>query len=198
MTTPENDPERTALLLGVGECLSAWSEVEHSLGLLYGALMVGADPNQVADSFGAVRSFATRLKMTGALVEIDKDAAFRDSWNALRKELGNLYEKRHAVAHFSIAWISGENIHRLLPFLKVGQNRNVIPLTSLDLADRVKSFYSAYERIFRLRAYVLHRQGRGSETGIPPGADPTLWLQHPFKGVPASAEDKTLDPSSPG
>src|ERR1700688_3368192 len=93
------DPERTAILLRVGECLAVWSQVEHSLGNLFVAVM-GGDVSRALTAFAAIISFETRLQMVNALIERDGDEAFRISWNALFNKLSDLHKRRHQVAHF--------------------------------------------------------------------------------------------------
>jgi hypothetical protein len=74
-----DDPEYNLILLAVGECLAAWSNVEHLLGRLFSALVAG-DPNQNATAFAAVISFETRLAIVDSIALRDSDKAFKRSW----------------------------------------------------------------------------------------------------------------------
>jgi hypothetical protein len=187
VSDPRKDPELITLYAGVGECLSAWSTVEHTLASLFMSLMVGGDRNQTASVFGAVISFETRLDMLTSVIERDSDAAFRTCWNALKNKIGKLYRKRHQVAHFSIVWDGQREIHELIPFLTAGSSPLQSPLTSNDLKIRAQSFHRAGYRIRNLVNYILHRQGMPvAET--PPGGDPARWLQNPFAGAQTPKE----------
>lgn len=123
-----DDPERTAILLRVGECLAVWSQVEHSLRNLFVAIMEG-DMSRTLTAFAAVISFETRLQMVNALIERDVDDAFRTSWNALSNKLSDLHKRRHRVAHFTIIYDATSERHHLHPFFSIGKAKQAKPLT---------------------------------------------------------------------
>jgi hypothetical protein len=166
------DPERTAILLQVGECLAMWSQVEHALARLFSVVTRNAVANQMGAAFTAVKSFEVRLAKVNAVIELDHDAAFRDSLNALSKKLAELYRRRHQVAHFTLLFNVTENKHTLNPFFSFGK-LNVTGLSSNDLNQRCASFARALERLMRLRLYVAHRQAKLGE-GLLQEGDPAV------------------------
>jgi len=172
------DPEYRAILLRVGECLAAWSHVEHALQRLFVQIMAPDDAN-VPRVFSAVISFETRLAMVNALIERDTDAAFQESWNATYNKLSLLHRRRHQVAHFTMVWNATEARYVLAPFFTWGKTPILAKqLTSQNLRARVASFDRAERRVNRLYLYVLHRQGKLPENALQEG-DPAGLLQMP-------------------
>jgi hypothetical protein len=172
---PEDDPEYSAILFGVGQCLARWSMVEHALARLFAALMGAADPNLTSTAFDAVISFETRLDMVNAVAERSQDVLFRESWNALHNKLSKLYRKRHQVAHFTILYNVTERKHTLHPFFSFKNLRSPI-LSSNDLGLRAISFAKIEKRLTRHAFYILHQQGRLAADVLPEGGPAQLLL----------------------
>src|SRR5690242_11018928 len=113
--------EQRAILWSVGDCLQAWSEVEHSLTTLFRYLMNSDQPAKDTGIFSAVISFEARLAMITYLVdEFEKDD-FQKSWAALSNKLTKSYRKRHEVAHFTIIASVKTGIPVLSPFYTVAR-----------------------------------------------------------------------------
>jgi hypothetical protein len=185
-------PERGAVLLQVGECLAAWSQVEHHLLLVFLALTHGTDPGQMGAAFEAVISFEARLAMVDALVERDSDRAFCEAWNALSNKLTRLHRRRHQVAHFSIVHHEPDTRPFLHPFFSLGRRNVHTPLSADQLKNRAASFLRACGRLNRLKMYLLHRAGKLAADRLPAG-DPAQLLRAPS----APTHEETSPPSPP-
>ena len=171
-----DDPEYNLILLAVGECLAAWSNLEHLLGRLFSALVVG-DPNQIATAFAAVISFETRLAMVDSIALRDSDKALKRSWVSIQKKLFKSHKKRHEVAHFTMIYHNNVKKHRLHPFHVIGKPIGK-SLTASDIATRTDRFIALGARVTNLYFYVLHRQGKLGE-GVLQGRDPLELLRNP-------------------
>lgn len=153
---------RADLLIGVGECLNTWSNVELELANLYMIIhSVKRDDyrHPIRASFEAVISLEVRLAMLNAFIEADETIStdYLRHFKPLRTKIVKLYRKRHEVAHFSIVGRNRSSGFTLAirPFFTWNDfiREKGAELNAAQLSERAKKFSGLADRI---RHHIQH------------------------------------------
>lgn len=109
----ERELKRKLFYAALGECITAWADIERTLfDLFFGALYIRVDNSakeKPALIFWAIPTFGMRLSYTSMLVthclkiEDGKQTEAQKRWKKLNNELETMYKFRNNLAHQPIA-----------------------------------------------------------------------------------------------
>jgi hypothetical protein len=139
------EEQRAAMLHAIGDCITAWSNVETDLATIF-RFSAGTGPI-IADSLLATpRAFEVRSLMVHRVLQIRlTNPAELDDWNLLYNHICRMNGKRNEVAHAAMLSVEGKTIV-LEPYFVM---TNPKPHLSIeDVKARASDFHDLHRCLF--------------------------------------------------